>query len=191
MTTPTKHYAVYGNVVIPREYCRSCGQWALVIQGRLACCTNTTDLGSRRMKRMSEAADVRRQPTAEEKRLILDLQENRCLYCQKRLGSAVIRKGKLTWLRVTWDHLVPFSYGQNNNAINLVAACQICNGIKGSLMFATVEEARAYIVSLSDVQELTETPHAGNLTDERDEKANPLICCRSVSPEELGSRSSY
>lgn len=157
MTTPRRHYALYGNVVIPREYCPSCRQWALVIQGRLACCSDTTDLGSRRMKRMSEAADVRRQPTEEEKRQILEAQENRCLYCQRLFGSAVIRKVKLLWLKVTWDHLVPFSYGQNNNGYNFAASCQICNGLKGSLMFATIDEARTYVISLSDAREPTET----------------------------------
>jgi len=50
--------------------------------------------------------------------------------------------------------VVPFSYSQNNYRYNFVAACQICNGLKGSSMFATVEEARAYFVSLLEVQEL-------------------------------------
>jgi hypothetical protein len=116
------------------------------------------------MKRMSQAPDVRRQPTAGEKRVILALQENRCLYCLKPFNSAVIRKGKLTWLRVTWDHLVPFSYSQDNNVVNFGAACQICNGIKGSLMFVTIEEARTYIIALSEVKEETETPFSGDLT---------------------------
>ena len=156
MTIPRRHYALYGNFVIPRQYCPSCRGWALVIQGQLACCSDAADLGSRRMKRMSEAADVRRQPTEEEKRHILEVQENRCLYCQRLFGSAVIRKDKLVWLKVTWDHLVPFAYGQNNNGYNFAASCQICNGLKGSLMFATIDEARTYVVSLSDASELTE-----------------------------------
>lgn len=106
---------------------------------------------------MSEASIVRRQPTEEEKREILAAQGNRCMYCERSFGSPVIRKGRLVWLRVTWDHLVPFSYGQNNYRYNFVAACQICNGLKGSMMFATIEEARTYIVSLSEVRALTET----------------------------------
>jgi len=152
-----RHYALYGNIALPREYCPSCRQWALVIDGRLACCNNSTELGARRTKRMSEAADVRRQPTEEEKREILLTQENRCLYCQQPFGSAVIRKEKLVWLKATWDHLVPFSYSQNNYRYNFVAACQICNGLKGSLIFATVEEAQTYVVSLSEVQQPDES----------------------------------
>jgi 5-methylcytosine-specific restriction endonuclease McrA len=103
---------------------------------------------------MSEAPDVRRQPTGEEKRLILENQGRRCLYCQRMFGSAVIRKGKIVWLKVTWDHVVPFSYSQNNHGHNFAAACQICNGLKGSLMFATIEEARTHILALLEVQEL-------------------------------------
>lgn len=150
MTSPRRHYALYGNVVIPREYCRSCRQWALVIGGRRACCNQTTDLGSRRIKRMSEPALIRRQPSEGEKRQILEMQENRCLYCLKTFGSPVIRKEKLIWLKVTWDHVVPFSYSQNNNVSNFAAACHVCNGLKGSLVFATIEEARTYISSLSE-----------------------------------------
>jgi len=97
----TQHYALYGNVVMPREYCPSCRQWALVVEGRLACCQMPTDLGSRQTKRMSQAPDIRRQPTEEEKRQILEGQQKHCLYCERTFGSAVIRKGKLTWLRVT------------------------------------------------------------------------------------------
>jgi len=52
-----------------------------------------------------------------------------------------------------------------DNAINFVAACQICNAVKGSSIFATVEEARTNIVSLSEVQELTETPSSGEATE--------------------------
>jgi 5-methylcytosine-specific restriction endonuclease McrA len=55
-------------------------------------------------------------------------------------------------LKVNWDHVVPFSYSQNNYAYNFVAACQICNGIKGSQMFKTLEEARIHIRAIRDVR---------------------------------------
>jgi len=50
-------------------------------------------------------------------------------------------------LRINFDHVVPFAYSQNNYRHNFVAACHICNSIKSSMMFNTLDEARAYIVA--------------------------------------------
>jgi len=96
---------------------------------------------------MSQAQDRRKAPTAAERQMILELQGNRCLYCEMLFGAAVERKGRLIFLKVNWDHFVPFAYTQNNYAYNFVAACQICNGIKSSMTFKTVEEAKVYIAA--------------------------------------------
>ncbi len=56
-----------------------------------------------------------------------------------------MRGTKLVILKVCWDHRIPFAYSQDNRALNFVAACQICNGIKSSLMFERLEDARGYI----------------------------------------------
>lgn len=101
---------------------------------------------------MSEAASIRRTPTPTERKEILELQQDRCLYCDRLFGTAVIRKEKLVFLRTNFDHFVPFSYSQNNYAYNFVAACQICNGIKSNLMFKTLEEARVYVRAMWDAE---------------------------------------
>src|SRR6266571_157976 len=76
-----QHYAHYGNVVIQREYTSHCRQYALLIDGKLTCCGSTSDFDTTRTKRMSQAQDRRKGPNAAERHMILELQGNRCLYC--------------------------------------------------------------------------------------------------------------
>ena len=149
-----EHFALYGNVALQRQYCKSCRGFSFVLDSKLLCCNSPTDFESRCTKRMSEAEDVRRHPNAEEKRGILEFQGDRCVYCERLFGSAVIKEGRLLFLKVTWDHLVPYSFSQNNYAYNFVAACQICNGIKSDLMFATLEEARVYVRALWEGEDI-------------------------------------
>ena len=153
-----QHYALYGNVAMQREYCIHCKQYAFVSDGKLACCGSATDFDSNRTKRITEAQDRRKGPDAEERKTILELQGNRCLYCEQLFGSTIVKRDRLIFLKVNWDHFVPFSYSQNNYAYNFVAACQICNGIKSNLMFKTLEEARVYIHAIREAKEIAETP---------------------------------
>jgi hypothetical protein len=75
-------------------------------------------------------------------------QDNRCLYCGQEFGTLVIRRGNdWNWLHVTWDHFVPYTYSERNEDENWVAACQLCNGYKSSLVFADVLEVRTYILN--------------------------------------------
>ncbi|TLZ87260.1 MAG: hypothetical protein E6K00_05760 [Methanobacteriota archaeon] len=76
-------------------------------------------------------------------------------------NSAVERKGRLIYLKVNWDHFVPFAYSQNNYAYNFVAACQICNGIKGSSTFRTLEEARVYVMAIRTLKGIREDRDGG------------------------------
>jgi len=72
-------------------------------------------------------------------------QEYRCLYCSRQFGSVVWRGRQRSTLRINWDHMVPYSYSRNNTTGNFAAACQICNGIKGAIMFESIEKARVHI----------------------------------------------
>ena len=79
-----------------------------------------------------------------ERKRILDLQGNKCLYCNREFGSMYMRNGKILSTRLHFDHLIPYSYSQNNTN-NFVAVCNICNGIKSNKMFDTVEEVFHYV----------------------------------------------
>jgi len=80
-----------------------------------------------------------------ERTYILARQNGRCFYCAHLFGSLVWRpKRPNTLLFITWDHVLPRTYGVPNVG-NLVAACQLCNGIKGSKVFDSVYEAIVHV----------------------------------------------
>ena len=84
-------------------------------------------------------------PSAAIKKLILDLQQGRCFYCERVLGSTVMLRRRRITLKCHYDHLVPYSYSQNNQTENFVAACHVCNRWKFNLIFQTIEEAAVYL----------------------------------------------
>lgn len=85
-------------------------------------------------------------PKRERDRLIVEYR-NRCAYCLLPFGMVLdTPRGKLI-LTVAWDHFVPYSFSLRNEGDNWVPACQLCNGYKASKIFATFDEARAYIVA--------------------------------------------
>jgi len=142
------HYALYGAVKIPRIYCPRCKSMTFISNGRTVCCDNEARLSKRSIdhqRRMSGGHKNRLLPPVEERAKILLRQGNRCLYCGLLFGTFVVRRGKTQRLNLQWDHVDPFCSSGNNSVKNFVAACNVCNGIKGSIMFSSFAEARAYI----------------------------------------------
>lgn len=144
-----KHLALYGRVAIRREYCNACQTSAFVIQGVLQCCDRPIDTSEppSRYKRVVEPEQLRKLPVLAKRQAQIELQNNRCFYCDHELGSYVIRGTKRIKLRTHWDHQLPYVLTQNNDISNFVAACHICNGIKYCHVFQTVEEAKIYIAA--------------------------------------------
>jgi 5-methylcytosine-specific restriction endonuclease McrA len=99
---------------------------------------------------MCEPGDNRRKLSRKQKREIMAAQSNRCAYCLTTFGSVVYWRKRNVRLQIEWDHLVPFAYNRDNRPANFVAACHICNRIKSSLLFQTMDEARAYIQARRD-----------------------------------------
>lgn len=88
----------------------------------------------------------RKQPTALHKRTQLLKQGHRCFYCGTKFGEWFMRKTKLCRITPVWDHVLPFIYSFNNNSENFVAACQLCNSIKGPKVFDSITEAKEYVI---------------------------------------------
>lgn len=141
------HAAIYGNVAICRQWCTACDGWALIIDGEFSCCDKPTVETPTRYRRESEPVQRRSRPPRRQAKAQLDEQGDRCFYCDLQFGAFVSRDGKDVRLTVCWDHFVPWAYNQDNRMRNFVAACQICNGIKSSRCFGTVDEAKEYIAS--------------------------------------------
>jgi hypothetical protein len=146
------HIALYGNVRMNRGYCSICETNAFVIDGKLQCCDKRYEHVPKSYVRICEPENVRRQPSEAAKRYILNEQEHCCIYCSRSFGNytpkiAFQKSSKQYLLKAQWDHLVPFSYNQDNRAENFVAACQLCNAWKSALMFQSLDEARIYLLN--------------------------------------------
>ena len=141
-----QHVAIYGAVSMRRVDCPFCRVQALVIDGKMACCDSLApERETCGVKRETEGDNRRRTPSYRAQNTILADQDHACLYCCQRFGNRYRRKDadKLTKLRINWDHLIPFSYTASCSDEQFVAACQVCNGIKSSTIYKTLDEARA------------------------------------------------
>lgn len=113
---------------------KCCGNIYRIREGAKLPCYRVTTGGARR-----------KGPTAAVMRAILLEQDDACLYCERRFGTFVTYRDKIKELRPRWDHFRPYCYDQDSSKENFVAACQLCNGIKSSKHFDTVDKARAWI----------------------------------------------
>lgn len=72
-------------------------------------------------------------------------QHGACLYCEIPIGAQIWRGNELVTLIANWDHFVPYAYAQRSRG-NWVLACHICNAIKSTRMFDTIQQARLVIL---------------------------------------------
>ncbi len=140
------HIAYYGNTPIVKTICPNCKRESFVIDGVLACCGIESDLKPEFTKRASVSAQPRTLPSLDSQRKILAKQRNRCIYCDVVFGSKIVRRNKKVTACLVWDHFIPYAYSQNNSDSNFLASCQICNGIKSSQFFDSINEAKSYIM---------------------------------------------
>lgn len=140
-----QHLALYGNIQLVRAVCYECGRYALVVDNEFQCCGLSVEAAPTQVKRMSQPEAHRRWPSGKHRREILVAQNYRCLYCDVSLDGYVHYRGELRKVRLTWDHMAPYSYTLNNHPENFAASCQFCNAWKSSLIFKTVDEVRIYV----------------------------------------------
>lgn len=143
------HIAKYGNVSIKRGYCSSCKGHAFVLDGELQCCDKPFKQDSSdkwlKYKIIAQSLDKRKQINRKIRESLIKEQDGKCIYCQYPIRHLYLHKGKTRMTRVNIDHFIPFSYSQFNNKKNYLAACGVCNRIKADKIFATLEDARAYV----------------------------------------------
>lgn len=140
-----KVLALYGNVVIPRIYCQRCDCMALIVENRFTCCDRLCSIETAIVKRMISPVYARKTPKKTAQNKILEEQDFKCIYCEKRFGSYCVYHGKVKAVKITWDHFDPFCFSQNNHDQNFVAACQFCNAWKHAGIFKTIEEIKLYV----------------------------------------------
>lgn len=128
----------------------------MIIEGRIQCCNAKVDKEPTANRRMSDVALGRNRPSRIGQKRILKEQGHRCIYCERHFGATMWRGRKKLKLRVTWDHFIPYTYSLNNRLANFVAACQICNSLKGALMFQTLDEARVHVKTKAEAKGFTD-----------------------------------
>lgn len=141
-----RHWATYGAVILERQRCPQCRSMCLVVDGRLQCgCEKKAEKENNKyIEQMSPCHGIRRRPPRAEQLKLLELQDNKCLYCGKKFGTRYVHPDYgPSCLTIHWDHRIPFVYTQSN--YGFVAACNVCNSIKSYLMFDTIEEVKNWV----------------------------------------------
>jgi len=129
-----------------RALCPKCNNEALVQDEKFLCCgVQYVKEPITAYKREITIKVKRKLPPIEIREKVLLNQNFRCFYCIQAFGEYEQYRRIKILLRVTWDHLIPYSYIQSNPEHNFVACCQICNSLKWSMVFSTLEEAREYV----------------------------------------------
>jgi 5-methylcytosine-specific restriction endonuclease McrA len=95
-------------------------------------------------------SSTRRPCPRDQRRELLAHQGYVCAYCAEPFGSVIRKRGRRTITSVHYDHAVPFAYLNANPRWNWVAACNICNQIKGAKLFDSISEIRLHILGIRD-----------------------------------------
>lgn len=137
--------SIYGNTASEKAYCFRCKGMAFVLDGKMACCDATKTTSPEKIVRESQPFFKRIRISNEEKENILSSQDYKCIFCERPFGSLVFRKSRAIRLRIHYDHFLPFVYSANNKTDNLHAACHVCNSIKTSRHFTSIDEAKLFL----------------------------------------------
>lgn len=138
--------AIYGNTAIPRDKCPDCNTFALIVDGKFACCDRTAPNTKKKAMVFVQAERRRKPPTVAVRQRLLAEFNDSCAYCGQRLNAIIGFRGKIIQLRLNWDHAVPWSYSMNNHGHNFLPSCHVCNRWKYNRMFDTLEETRAWLL---------------------------------------------
>lgn len=140
---------LYGKTGIERVYCYKCKAKAFVLDDHLTCCNTkveeTDDLY--KIENMIHKSSKRREIIG--KKLKLQLLENQkacCAYCGNPLDNYYIKNGKMLRSVTHFEHFLPLCYREIINN-NIYASHSICNNIKHTHIFKTVNAASVYICS--------------------------------------------
>ncbi len=175
------HIAYYGNVPMVKSLCRNCKRESFVIDGVLVCCGIESNSKPTFTKRTSMPPQARKTPSPTCQKEILAKQGNRCIYCSAVFGSEIIRRNKNITICLAWEHLIPYSYSQNNSDSNFLASCQICNGIKSSKIFNSIDEAKSYIMKRRKEKGYENNPMPVLRENNRKNKKDEKILLKFVS----------
>lgn len=153
---------MFGDVSMFRVYCPVCDEVSLC--GEPDQCDKGHELDTpRKQWREALGSYVRKKPSFDRQKEIMLEQGDRCMWCLRDFGSAVELEERLVYLTVEWDHFTPFAFTGSCADDAFVASCQVCNRIKGSLIFDTIDEARDHVMRELQAQRIYGIPGAPRL----------------------------
>ncbi len=87
----------------------------------------------------------RKYPSKKLKEQILNEQDHCCFWCNREFYVSYFRYNAIHSLSPNYDHIIPYSYLYSNSNENFVAACNVCNSFKSSLVFDNEDYCREYL----------------------------------------------
>lgn len=99
-----------------------------------------------------------------------------CTYCHRAFGSCVTWHKRNRYLEEVREHALPRAIGGRI----IVPACQICNAVKGALIFESLEEIQNYCLDRLIADNSITVKHAQGIRIER------AVRAEDVTAEEVG-----
>ncbi|MDI6786904.1 MAG: HNH endonuclease signature motif containing protein [Planctomycetota bacterium] len=140
--------ALYSNIAMLKGFCPNCKGYYFVRDGKLACCGENIEIPKNEIiKRMSETTN-QRYFSCKDKKAVMEQQKGCCVYCGIDLTGYYwdVKKSKYVKVIPHYDHFRAWMYNQNSEKTNLIVSCGVCNLLKTSRYFATLQEARDYVL---------------------------------------------
>jgi len=141
--------SIYGSVALLKGYCKKCKEYSFIIDGEYQCCNALSgEIYKKEIKKRESIGESRRSYISQKmKRDILESQNSKCIYCEKKLEEYFWHnlKGKHVKLRIHFDHFVSWNYSRDNHRNNIYASCHLCNGIKSDKYFYDLISAKEFI----------------------------------------------
>lgn len=136
-----------GKVTLAKWACPICGEENLTGFDNLECqCGRSFEPSGKEKVRVIPVSSRRKPVSRKKAKQLAEEQGGRCFWCGNEFGEYIVKQGIVRRLEVVVDHLVPWAYSLNHGQENFVAACQICNGWKSSLVFASEEDCRGFLL---------------------------------------------
>lgn len=141
--------SIYGKVVMIKVKCPVCKRMCFIDDGKTCCDVKVSNVVITGQKQEVGGDSTRKHLTTMQKERILELQDNRCIYCGGKFGDYMWnnKKQEFVIFKPQYDHFVAWSFCGKTDKSNMFAACSICNGIKSNRHFDTFDEARTYILN--------------------------------------------
>lgn len=148
--------SLYGNVVILKGWCSDCKGYYFVLNGELQCCGKHFELPEEEITKRESKTWEPRGFSKKDKEYCLNEQNHCCIYCGIGLNDSYWdgKRKRYISAEIHFDHFIPYVYSQNNSKSNIIASCHICNLIKSSKCFPSIDEARVYIQSRREAKKL-------------------------------------